>query len=40
MSAFNFIEIFGNAFGVGLLIWISALGFHLVFQWLKSVIWA
>lgn len=39
MSEFDFINLFGQAFAVGLLIWVSALGMHLVFTWVKSIIW-
>ncbi len=39
MSGFDFITIYGSTFAVGLLIWISALGLHLVFCLLKSIIW-
>jgi len=39
MNAFDFITIYGSTFGVGLLVWISSLGLHLVFGLLKSIIW-
>ncbi len=39
MSEFEFITIFGSSFAVGLLIWISSIGLHFVFNWLKSIIW-
>ncbi len=39
MSEFDFITIFGSSLAVGLLIWISAFGVNLVFQYLKSIIW-
>jgi len=39
MTEFDFIAIFGSSFGVGLLIWISALGLHLVFTLLKFIVW-
>jgi hypothetical protein len=39
MNEFDFIAIFGSSFGVGLLIWVSAVGYHLVLNYLKSIIW-
>ncbi|ADW16592.1 hypothetical protein Despr_0410 [Desulfobulbus propionicus DSM 2032] len=39
MSEFDFIQIFGSSFAVGLLIWISAVGFHLALNFLKSILW-
>jgi len=39
MTAFDFITIFGSSFGVGLIVWVSALGLHLVANMLKFIIW-
>lgn len=39
MSEFDFIKIFGSSFAVGLLIWVSSVGYHLMFNFLKSIFW-